>query len=146
VLFDKLAVGLNNGTILTNKKIFLLQINTDGTISKQKYKGGYIITDNGYLCWLTTIPPFKESPYTAHLRCSKWVELMRKDVECCFGIMKGRFRIIKTGIRLRRIQACDNVWLTCCTLHNFLISEAGIDECWKEGTMPLHFGMVNRFT
>jgi hypothetical protein len=39
---------------------------------------------------------------------------MRKDVECTFGIMKGRFRILKSGIRLYGVLKMDEVWKTCC--------------------------------
>jgi hypothetical protein len=58
---------------------------------------------------------------------------MRKDVECTFGIMKGRFRVLKTGVRLHGIEATDKIWLTCCALHNFLLEEDGLDEQWKNG-------------
>ena len=92
-----------------------------------------MITDNGYLRWSCTVPPFKETPYTTHLRWSKWVESMRKDVECTFGILKGRFRILKCGIRLHKIRSCDRVWLTCCALHNFLLAEDGMDSTWRAG-------------
>ena len=36
------------------------------------------------------------------IRWSKWLESMRKDVECTFGIMKGRWRILSglPGVRL----------------------------------------------
>jgi Plant transposon protein len=33
-------------------------------------------------------------------RLSEWIESFRKDAECVFGILKGRFRVLKTGIRL----------------------------------------------
>ena len=55
---------------------------------------------------------------------------MRKDVECTFGILKGRFRVLKNGIRLRGPQATDNIWLTCCALHNFLLEQDGLDDPW----------------
>ena len=55
---------------------------------------------------------------------------MRKDVECTFGIMKGRFRILKTGIPLHGIEATDKIWHTCCALHNFLLEEDGLDVDW----------------
>ena len=44
--------------------------------------------------------------------------------------MKGRFRILKTGIPLHGIEVCDRVWLTCCALHNFLLDEDGLDGEW----------------
>lgn len=55
---------------------------------------------------------------------------MRKDVECTFGIMKGRWRILKTGIRLHSIQSVDMIWATCCALHNMLLEGDGLDEPW----------------
>jgi hypothetical protein len=133
VLYDTLAVGLKKGTILQDYAFNLLERTDEGNIVEVPYRGAYMITDNGYLRWASTIPPFKDTPYNTQVRWSKWVESMRKDVECCFGILKGRFRILKTGIRLHGIEACDRIWLTCCALHNFLLTEDGMDYCWKNG-------------
>jgi hypothetical protein len=55
---------------------------------------------------------------------------MRKDVECTFGIMKGRFRILKSGIRLKGQEAGDKIFLTCCALHNWLLHVDGLDKHW----------------
>ena len=55
---------------------------------------------------------YKSATTYAELRWSKWIESMRKDVECVFGILKGRFRVLKTGIRLHGIKAADKIWLT----------------------------------
>ena len=82
------------------------------------------MVDNGYLRWSTTIPPFKSAIDRDQLRWSEWLESMRKDVECTFGILKGRFRILKTGIRLHKIEAVDKILLTCCALHNLLLETA----------------------
>ena len=90
-----------------------------------KLKGAYVIVDNGYLEWSTTVPPVKNSCDRAELRFSQWLESMRKDVECTFGILKGRWRILKTGIRVHNTKVCDNIWLTCCALHNMLLDVDG---------------------
>jgi DDE superfamily endonuclease len=58
---------------------------------------------------------------------------MRKDVECCVGILKGRFRILKTGIRLQLFTAVDNIWFTCCALHNYLLEVDGLHKQWARG-------------
>jgi len=50
--------------------------------------------------------------------------------ECTFGILKGRWRILKTGVRLHSTQAVDRVWLTCCALHNWLLEVDGLDKAW----------------
>ena len=61
------------------------------------------------------------------------MESMQKDVECTFGILKGRFCLLKNGIRLRGLADTDNLlWLACCALLNFLLlEEDGLDCLWK---------------
>ena len=58
---------------------------------------------------------------------------MRKDVEDAFGIVKVRFQILKTGIRLHRVEATDKIWLMCCTLHNLLLEPDRLHEEWQSG-------------
>ena len=54
--------------------------------------GAYLICDNGYLQWPTLICPFMRSEGNTPLEScfSANLESVRKDVECCFGILKGR--------------------------------------------------------
>ena len=68
------------------------------------------------------------------IRFSEWLESMRKDVECFFGILKGRFKILRYGFRFQKITLCDKLFLTCCALHNLLLAEDGLDKNWKIGT------------
>jgi hypothetical protein len=55
----------------------------------QMSKGVYGICDNGYLDWSCTVPPFTMTSLQDEIRWLKWLESMRKDVECTFGILKG---------------------------------------------------------
>ena len=48
------------------------------------------------------------------IRWSKWLESMHKDVECTFGILKGRRQILKAGVRIHGVDGVDDVWLTMC--------------------------------
>ena len=67
---------------------------------------------------------------------------MRKDVESTFGILKGRFRILKSGVRLHKIETTDKIWLTCCALHNMLLEVDGLDKGWDTGALsPWETGM-----
>ena len=100
----------------------------DGTIKEVKYRGAWLPVDNGYLPWPALVPPSKHPVTYTELSSRKWPESLRKDVEYTFGIMKGRFRILKTIIPLHGIDACDIVWLVCCALHNVLLKEDGLDE------------------
>ena len=61
---------------------------------------------------------------------------MRKNVEYTFGIMKWRWRILKTGIRVGGVEAVDKIWLTCCALHNLLLEINGLDKAWDGQGVP----------
>jgi DDE superfamily endonuclease len=131
VLFDDFATALRNGSALDDVEFVLLERSANGVdVVERKYRGAYLITDNGYLAWSCTIPPIKSSSSEAEIRFSQWIESLRKDVECTFGILKGRFRILKAGIRLHGVETADKIWLTCCALHNWLLEVDGLDQPW----------------
>ena len=89
--------------------------------------------DNGYLSWSCTVPPDKNATCYKNIRFSEWLESMRKDVECFFGIMKGRFCILRYGFRFHSITECDKLWLSCCALHNMLLDVDGLARNWEAG-------------
>lgn len=130
VKYDKIACSLYNGTseALDNHQFVLYEQSHNGEVKEQRYRGAWLLVDNGYLPWSCTIPPIKTTDSVAELRFSQWVESLRKDVECTFGIMKGRFRILKAGIRLHGTEACNKVWHTCCALHNMMLQMDGLDS------------------
>lgn len=87
--------------------------------------------DNGYLNWGNTVAPMKSTIFRNQARWSEWLESMRKDVECTFGILKGRFRILKAGVRLHGVNVADKVWMTCCAIHNWLLNIDGLNIEWQ---------------
>ncbi len=99
VRLDNFIMGIRDATILEDVTFDLFSHDNEGNIIKTTHKGVYVICDNGYLEWSCTVPPMTSTNLIPEIRWSKWVESMRKDVECTFGIMKGRFRILKSGIR-----------------------------------------------
>ena len=98
-----------------------------------KYCDCYVIVDNGYLSWSVTVPPIKLSTSCSEICFSEWLESLWKDVECTFGILKGRFRILRYGIRLWGLDKTDQLWMTCCALHNRLLEVDGLCEGWENG-------------
>lgn len=90
VLFDNFLTRLRKGEILSENDFELLEEAPDGEIVRVRYKGVWILVDNGYHKWSLTIPPFKHVCGRKELRFSQWLESMRKDVECTFGILKKR--------------------------------------------------------
>ena len=63
---------------------------------------------------------------------SNTLESVRKDVECFFGVLKGRFRILKLHILYRNKVDIDNMFFCCCILHNMLHAMDGLDK-FEEG-------------
>lgn len=47
--------------------------------------------------------------------------------------MKGRWRILKTGIRLQSREIIDDVFYTCSILHNMLMEYDGLNKVWTSG-------------
>ena len=92
VWFDDFVRGIYEGTILEDTTFQLKELDRDGNIVNVTYKGAWLLVDNGYLSWSVTIPPFKTTFDTNEIQWSKWLESMRKDVECTFGILKGSWR------------------------------------------------------
>ena len=61
---------------------------------------------------------------------------MRKDVECTqFGILKGKWRILKSGVCVYGVDKVDKIWLTCCALHNLLLDIDRLSNQWKDGVL-----------
>ena len=141
ILFDEFLTNIQSGNILQDCEFELFEYNENKVVCKRKYKGCWIIVDNGYFPWPTIIPPFKSVKYRKDFRWSEWLESMRKDVECCFGILKGRWRILKTGIRLHGVECATKIFKTCCALHNSLLdidgTNKGSDSDWL-GRMGRH--------
>jgi hypothetical protein len=63
-------------------------------------KGGYIIVDGGYPKSQYLIDGTTHSWDVRTTVWSEWLESVRKDIECFFGIMKSRFRIFANAIQL----------------------------------------------
>ena len=133
VLYDGFIKGMHEGMHLIDIAFKLKEYDRDNKVIETEYRGGYIIVDNGFLSWAITVPPHKHTNDIPSIRWSKWLESMRKDVECTFGILKGRWRILKTGVRVHGVRVVDKVWLTCCALHNMLLDADGIGEEWECG-------------
>ena len=54
-----------------------------------------------------------------------------------FIFLKGRWQILKSGIQIQGVDAVDNIWLTCCALHNWLLEIDGLNAEWSEVSMPV---------
>ena len=131
VLYDKLLRGVHEGKLFSDYEFTLYELDKDSHVLEITYIGAWFIVDNGYLNWSCTVPPIKIPLSYEEIRFSEWIESIRKDIECSFGILKRRFAILKYGIRLGSIIQCDKVWQTCCALHNRLLFYDKLDKGWE---------------
>ena len=83
------------------------------------------------------VPPFGVTNVVNEIRWPKWLESIRIDVECTFGILKGRWRILKSGVRLCGVDSVDHIWFTCCVLHNWLLEVDRLTQEWVGGIRKL---------
>ena len=90
-------------------------------------QGGYCICDNGYLKWPTMMAPSKIAVDVQDYNWSEMLESLRKDIECLFGMMKQEFAILKYGSRFSSLELMDDIFLTCCAIHNQRKVIAGTD-------------------
>jgi hypothetical protein len=74
--------------------------------------GSYLICDNGYIRWPTTICPFtRVSCATVEGYFLSNLEGVCKDVECTFGILKKRWRVLNNGFFHREMEVCSKILL-----------------------------------
>jgi DDE superfamily endonuclease len=130
---DEFLQKIKSGEILSECKFELYSKKSDGTLVSTKYRGAWGLVDNGYHKWSFLQAPAKHHNTRDEHRFSQWLESFRKDAKCTFGILKGRFRVLKTGIRVEGTEAADKVWLTCCALHNWLLRSDGLADKWTKG-------------
>ena len=139
VRFDGVISGIRDGKLYQDVEFDLV---VDDAGNTKRFRGAWILVDGGYLKWSCTVPPFKTTMYYTQVRWSKWAESMRKDVECTFGILKGRWRILKTGIRVEQLDVADDIWCTCCALHNMLLNVDCLDQKWNKGVRSDYEGAL----
>jgi hypothetical protein len=82
-------------------------------------EGGYLICDGGYLRWVTLVCPYSGSSETG--QCGYFndnLESIRKDVECTFGILRKRCRILDYGLLYCNMPKCEKVFgfAASCTI------------------------------
>jgi hypothetical protein len=124
VRFDGFVTGIRDKKAYGQVTFQLMD--TSGNISTET--GAYLIVDGGYHKWRCLQCPYKHATEEGAVAWSEWVESVRKDVECTFGILKGRFRCLKLPIYFHNVESIDNMFFTCCILHNMILSHDGLDR------------------
>ena len=81
----------------------------------------HCICDNGFIQWESMQASMKFCTTQMEALWSSMVESARKE-ECTFGILKGRWRCLKLPILFYDQNEIDNMFFTCCILHNIILT------------------------
>jgi Plant transposon protein len=84
--------------------------------------------DGGFSKLPFLVDPTQESDDIAHTYCEEWLESIRKDVECFFGVLKSRFRFFRNGIRYHSEEVIEDAMKTACILHNLMLTVDGLNK------------------
>jgi hypothetical protein len=82
---------------------------------KYRCKGGYILVDGGFVNAIVFIEPDKFRLTKDSVLFSEWLESVRKDVECFFGILKQRWWF-RNGICYHDTDILSSAFKTVCIL------------------------------
>ena len=95
----------------------------------QAHQGVHVINDGGYHQWVATMAGEKPDVASSLIlaQAGGLSESVRKDIECVFGILKRRFRVLKVPFLLSTVEQIDDIFRTCCGLHNMLQTYDGLD-------------------
>jgi len=100
--------------------------------TRVKERGYYFICDGGYFSWKCLMSPVQNRSAGSDVDIwSKFMESVRKDVECTFGILKQRFHVLKHNVRLQNKAVIHDIFISCCILHNMLMDFDGWDD-WNK--------------
>jgi hypothetical protein len=111
---------------------FSLRSDMEDKHKLEDFQGAYVICDGGYHQWRETISGAKSCLCTKLAGLSTLLESQRKEVECMFGILKKRFRILRIPCLFSEAIHIERCFKVCCGLHNMLLAHDGLDKLGTE--------------
>ena len=93
----------------------------------REVQGGYLICDGGYPKYNCFICPLHKRVDRQSVIFSEWLESSRKDVECTFGQLKNRFRILKKPLEMSDELEIEMLFKSCCVLHNMIYDHRDLE-------------------
>ncbi|XP_071687045.1 uncharacterized protein [Rutidosis leptorrhynchoides] len=93
------------------------------------YNKGYYLADGIYPEWATLVKSFKCPVEPKNVKFKKFQEAARKDVERAFGVLQGRWAILKNPARPYSVNKIRRIMYTCVILHNMITEDNGRNLC-----------------
>ncbi|GJU64346.1 ALP1-like protein isoform X1 [Tanacetum coccineum] len=90
-------------------------------VNGRTYKKGYYLADGIYLTWSSFVNTFSIAMDEKTLRFKRVQENARKDIERAFGVLQGRWGIIRQPARALQINTLKRIMYCCIILHNMIL-------------------------
>jgi hypothetical protein len=112
------------------KDIYFSLYDADGNVIT--IQGAYLITDAGFLQIGAFMDPRIHSWSSDDVRWAEFLESIRKDVECLFGILKNRWRFLWGYNESKSYETIEKAFKTCCILNNMILDfDRGYHEAMR---------------
>ncbi|XP_071729316.1 protein ALP1-like [Rutidosis leptorrhynchoides] len=128
--FFSMAGSNNDITVLNASPIF--NSIKDGTappspfdVNGRHYENGYYLGDGIYPDWAMLVKAPHNSINEPRKKFKRFQESARKDIERAFGVLQGRFAMLKTPARSKDFNKIRRHMYACIVLHNMIQENNG---------------------
>ncbi|XP_071701596.1 uncharacterized protein [Rutidosis leptorrhynchoides] len=130
-LFLRIVEGLNNDINVLNASPIFNSIK-DGTappspfdVNGRHYERGYYLGDGIYPDWAMLVKAPHNPIDQPSKKFKRFQESGRKDIERAFGVLQGRFAMLKTPARSKDFNKIRRHMYACIVLHNMIQENNG---------------------
>ncbi|XP_071715115.1 uncharacterized protein [Rutidosis leptorrhynchoides] len=95
------------------------------TVNDHDYTHGYYLVDGIYPDWATLIIAYQSPTDEPSTKFTHFQESARKDVERTFGVLQGRFNILRVPGRAWRAKKLHHILYCFVLLHNMIQEDNG---------------------
>ncbi|XP_071712528.1 uncharacterized protein [Rutidosis leptorrhynchoides] len=98
-------------------------------VNWQEFNKGYYLVDGIYPEWATLVKSFKCPIEPKNIKFKRFQEAERKNLERAFGVLQGRWAILKHPARPFSINKIRRIMYTCVILHNMITEDNARNIC-----------------
>lgn len=92
-------------------------------INGHEYDKGYYLADGIYPTWSTFVKTIRNPHGEANCHFAKRQESVRKDVERAFGVLQGRFAVVRYPCLSWSLDEMCEIMNACVIMHNMIIED-----------------------
>ncbi|GJS07702.1 ALP1-like protein isoform X1 [Tanacetum coccineum] len=96
-------------------------------VNGHTYRKGYYLAEGFIQAWVTVCQNFSVARVKTPLKFKRVREDARKDIEQAFGVLQGRWGIIRQPARPYQINTLKRIMYCCIMLHNMILDDEGFE-------------------